>query len=55
VQLILKTAGLSVNSGPSGAGVYNVGIDGNKDLNAGLKSLRNDPRVRFAEPSAGTH
>jgi hypothetical protein len=58
VQLILQAAGLSVISGPSSAGVFNVGFNARQrdaDLTASLKSLRNDPRVRFAEPSASTH
>jgi hypothetical protein len=58
VQRILQAAGLNVISGPSSAGVFNVGLkerQRDEDLTASLKSLRNDPRVRFAEPSAGIH
>jgi hypothetical protein len=58
VQLILNTAGLNVLSGPTSAGVFNVGFGGiqrGNDLTASLKSLRNDPRVRFAEPSASAN
>ena len=58
VQLIVHAAGLNVISGPTSAGVFNVGFNARQravDLTASLKSLRNDPRVRFAEPSVSTH
>ena len=54
VKLILGSAGLRVISGPSEAGIFTVGLSAESaqhDLRGSLKALRDDPRVRFAEPS----
>jgi hypothetical protein len=54
VKLILGSAGLRVISGPSEAGIFTVGLSAagaHHDLRSSLKALRDDPRVRFAEPS----
>jgi hypothetical protein len=54
VRLVLGAAELTVLAGPSSTGVYTVvsatAFD-QADLDASLKSLRSDPRVRFAERS----
>jgi hypothetical protein len=57
MRTILGSAGLSVISGPSSAGVVTVGPGNTPDafnLNASLATLRADPRVRFAEPAVSS-
>jgi len=54
VKDILNKAGLEVASGPTTAGVYSLTPDTSRStppLNEVVVSLRNDPRVRFAELS----
>lgn len=50
---ITRAAGLTVVAGPTDAGVYTLGLDRNSSvatLDDALGRLRDDPRVRFAEP-----
>jgi len=50
---ITRAAGLTVVAGPTEAGVYTLGPDRNvaaASLETALARLRDDPRVRFAEP-----
>jgi anti-sigma factor RsiW len=54
VKDILARTGVEVVSGPSAAGVYTLtpdARDAKADLQAMVTTLRNDPRVRFAEVS----
>ena len=53
VQALLDRSGLRVVDGPSAAGVWSLAASsasGRAATDAALKSLRADPRVRFAEP-----
>jgi hypothetical protein len=56
LEQLLGARGLQVVSGPTEAGVYTLGLGQASPAAIGtaLRALRADPRVRFAEPTAGT-
>ncbi len=56
LEQLLGARGLQVVAGPTEAGVYTLGLRSASPAAVGatLRALRADPRVRFAEPTAGT-